>query len=90
MYTNIFTDRSKGANHQFTVVADYIRQHDPKTIGINYAPHFDYHDDFSHGNGLSAFHKEKLERRSTRSTSNGSSRPRRSAWAGTRRAARAS
>jgi Xaa-Pro aminopeptidase len=62
MYTNIFTDRSKGANAQFTVVADYIRQHDPKKIAINYAPHFDYHDDFSHGNGLSAFHKEKLER----------------------------
>jgi Xaa-Pro aminopeptidase len=61
MYTNIFTDRSKGANHQFTVVADYIRQHDPKTIGINYAPHFDYHDEFAHGNGLSAFHKAKLE-----------------------------
>jgi Xaa-Pro aminopeptidase len=62
MYTNIFTDRSKGANHQLTVVADYIRQHDPKKIAINYAPHYDYHDDFSHGNGLSAFHKEKLER----------------------------
>jgi Xaa-Pro aminopeptidase len=61
MYTNIFTDRSKGANHQFTVVADYIRKHDPKTIGINYAPHFDYHDEFAHGNGLSAFHKAKLE-----------------------------
>jgi hypothetical protein len=26
IYTNIFTDRSKGANRQFTVVADYIRQ----------------------------------------------------------------
>jgi Xaa-Pro aminopeptidase len=62
MYTNIFTDRSKGANHQLTVVADYVRQHDPRKIAINYAPHFDYHDDFSHGNGLSAFHKEKLER----------------------------
>ncbi len=62
MYTNIFTDRSKGANHQLTVVADYIRQHDPRKIAINYAPHDDYHDDFSHGNGLSAFHKEKLER----------------------------
>lgn len=61
MYTNLFTDRSKGANHQFTVVADYIRQHDPKTIGINYAPHFEYHDEFAHGNGLSAFHKAKLE-----------------------------
>ena len=61
MYTNLFTDRSKGANHQFTVVADYIRKHDPKTIGINYAPHFEYHDEFAHGNGLSAFHKAKLE-----------------------------
>jgi Xaa-Pro aminopeptidase len=62
MYTNIFTDRSKGANHQFTMLADYIRQHDPKKIAINYEPHYDYHDDFSHANGLSAFHKEKLER----------------------------
>jgi len=62
MYTSIFTDRSKGANHQFTVLADYIRQHEPQKIAINYAPHYDYHDDFSHGNGLSAFHKDKLER----------------------------
>ncbi|MFC1554424.1 M24 family metallopeptidase [candidate division KSB1 bacterium] len=61
MYTNIFTDRSKGANEQFNVVADYIRQNDPQKIGINYAPHYDYHDDFTHGNGLSAFHKDKLE-----------------------------
>ncbi|MFC1555673.1 M24 family metallopeptidase, partial [candidate division KSB1 bacterium] len=62
MYENIFTDRSKGANEQFNVVADYIKEHDPEKIGINYAPHYDYHDDFTHGNGLSAFHKEKLER----------------------------
>jgi len=61
MYTNIFTDRSKGANQQFTVVADYIKKHNPKKIGINYAEHWDYHDDFSHGTGLSAFHKVKLE-----------------------------
>ncbi len=61
MYENIFTDRSKGANHQFTVLADYIREHDPGSIAINYAPHFDYVDEFSHGNGLSAFHKELLE-----------------------------
>jgi Xaa-Pro aminopeptidase len=62
MYTNIFTDRSEGANAQFAVMADYIRQHEPKRIGINYAEHWDYHDDFSHGTGLSAFHKAKLER----------------------------
>jgi Xaa-Pro aminopeptidase len=62
MYQNIFTDRSRGANHQFTVLADYIRQHDPAKIAINYAPHHDYLDDFSHGNGLSAFHKDLLER----------------------------
>jgi Xaa-Pro aminopeptidase len=62
MYTNIFTDRSEGANAQFTVVADYIKKHNPKKIGINYAEHWDYHDDFSHGTGLSAFHKGKLER----------------------------
>ena len=62
MYTNIFTDQSKGANYQLTVVADYIRQADPRKIAIDYAPHYEYHDDFSHGNGLTAFHKEKLER----------------------------
>jgi len=62
MYTNIFTDRSMGANHQFTVVADYIKQHAPEKVGINTADHWDYHDDFSLGTGLSAFHKVKLER----------------------------
>lgn len=64
MYTNIFTEeyRSKGANAQFTAVADYIKKHDSRKIGINYADHWEYHDDFSHGLGLAAFHKEKLER----------------------------
>ena len=61
MYENIVTDRSQGANHQFTVLADYIEEHDPQTIAINYAPHYDYLDDFSHGNGLSAFHLDLLE-----------------------------
>ena len=32
MYTSIFTDRSKGANHQFTVVADYIKKHNPDLV----------------------------------------------------------
>ncbi len=62
MYENIFTDRSRGANHQFTVVAEYIREHDPQKIAINYAPEPEYLDDFSHSNGLSAFHKDLLER----------------------------
>jgi len=64
MYANVFTEeyRSKGANAQFTAVADYIKKYDPKKIGINYAEHWDYHDDFSHGTGLSAFHKAKLEK----------------------------
>jgi Xaa-Pro aminopeptidase len=63
MYTNIFTEeyRAKGANAQLTAVADYIKKTEPKKIGINYAEHWDYHDDFSHGLGLSAFHKAKLE-----------------------------
>jgi len=61
MYESIFTDRSKGANHQFTALADYIRAHDPQKIAINYAPHYEYVDEFAHGNGLSAFHKEMLE-----------------------------
>ncbi len=61
MYENIFTDRSKGANHQFTMLADYIKEHDPQTIAINYAPHYEYVDEFSHANGLSAFHQDLLE-----------------------------
>ncbi len=61
MYENIFTDRSQGANHQFTVLADYIRASDPRKIALDYAPHFAYLDDFSHGNGLSAFHKDLLD-----------------------------
>ena len=80
MYTNIFTDRSKGANHQFTVVADYIRQHDPKKIGINYAPHFDYHDEFATATACRRSTRRSSSRRSTRSTSTASSRPRR--WHG--------
>lgn len=62
MYENIFTDRSKGANHQFTVLADYIEEHDPRNIAINYSPHYEYVDEFSHANGLSAFHKDLLDR----------------------------
>ena len=61
MYQNIFTDRSRGANHQFTVLADYIREHDPRNIAINYDPHYEYVDEFSHANGLSAFHKDLLD-----------------------------
>mgnify|MGYP001819761988 CR=1 FL=1 len=61
MYENIFTDRSRGANHQFTKLAEYIEEHDPRNIAINYAPHYEYVDEFAHGNGLSAFHKDLLE-----------------------------
>jgi Xaa-Pro aminopeptidase len=64
MYTSIFTPeyRAKGANGQFTAVADYIREADPKAIGINTAGPRETIDDFSHGLGLTAFYKEKLER----------------------------
>lgn len=62
LYEDLLKDRSKGGNQQYTVLAEYIEKHDPKKIGINYAEHRDYHDDFSHGQGISAFHKEKLER----------------------------
>lgn len=58
MYESIFTDRSNGADGQFKAVADYIRKVDPKRIGINYDP--SVIDDFSHANGLSHFHYEKL------------------------------
>jgi Xaa-Pro aminopeptidase len=61
MYENIFTDRSQGANHQFTQLADYIREHHPQKIAINYSPHYEYVDEFSHANGLSAFHLDLLE-----------------------------
>jgi len=58
MYENIFADRSNGADGQFTAMADYIRKADPSKIGINY--HTETIDDFSHANGLSHFHYEKL------------------------------
>jgi Xaa-Pro aminopeptidase len=58
MYEGIFTDRSNGADGQFTAVADYIRKADPKKIGINYDNRVI--DDFTHVNGLSHFHYEKL------------------------------
>lgn len=64
MYTNLFTQeyRSKhGAQGQLVAVADYIRKAKPKKIGINTADHWDYFDDFSHGLGLSAYFKAKLE-----------------------------
>jgi Xaa-Pro aminopeptidase len=58
MYETIFTDRKSGAEAQFTALADYIRRADPKTIAISY--HNETIDDFSHANGLSHFHYEKL------------------------------
>ena len=64
MYTNLFTQeyRAKhGAQGQLVAVADYIRKAQPKKIGINTADHWDYFDDFSHGLGLSAYFKAKLE-----------------------------
>lgn len=57
-YEGIFNDRSQGAEGQFRAVADYIRKTDPANIGINYDP--SVIDDFSHANGLSHFHYEKL------------------------------
>ncbi len=58
MYESIFSDRSNGAQGQFEAVADYIRKADPKNIGINYDNRVI--DDFTHVNGLSHFHYEKL------------------------------
>jgi len=58
MYESIFTDRSNGAQGQFETVADYIRKTDPENIGINYDNRVI--DDFTHVNGLSHFHYEKL------------------------------
>jgi Xaa-Pro aminopeptidase len=58
MYEGIFEDKSHGAYGQFEALADYISQADPKKIGINYDN--EIIDDFSHANGLSHFHYEKL------------------------------
>ena len=58
MYEGIFEDRSNGADGQFEALAEYIRQANPKKIGINYDTNVI--DDFSHANGLSHFHYEKL------------------------------
>ncbi len=62
LYEDLFTDRTKGGNHQFTVLAEFIEKVNPKKIGINYADHWEYHDSFSHGFGISAHLKEKFER----------------------------
>ena len=63
MYTNIFTPeyRARGAYAQFEAVADYIRKHNPKRIGINTDENRDHLDDFSHGTGLTALNKTLLE-----------------------------
>jgi len=58
MYESIFTDRSNGPEGQFRAVADYIKKANPKNIAINY--NNETIDDFSHSNGLSHFHYEKL------------------------------
>lgn len=58
MYESIFTDRSNGAQGQFEALADYIHEADPQNIGINYDN--SVIDDFTHVNGLSHFHYEKL------------------------------
>ncbi|MBE0673734.1 MAG: M24 family metallopeptidase [Bacteroidales bacterium] len=58
MYESIFSDRASGAEAQFTAVAEYIKKADPKSIGINYDP--SVLDDFSHANGLSHLHYERL------------------------------
>lgn len=57
-YEGIFKDRTRGAQGQFDAVAAYINKTDPANIGINYDP--SVIDDFSHANGLSHFHYEKL------------------------------
>ncbi|HUS86675.1 MAG TPA: M24 family metallopeptidase [Bacteroidales bacterium] len=57
-YEGIFNDRSNGPDGQFTALADYIRKADPQKIGINYDP--SVIDDFTHANGLSHFHYEKM------------------------------
>ncbi|HKL67435.1 MAG TPA: M24 family metallopeptidase [Bacteroidales bacterium] len=58
MYESIFHDKSNGAQGQFETLADYIKEADPKNIGINYDNRVI--DDFTHVNGLSHFHYEKL------------------------------
>lgn len=58
MYEGIFTDRASGADAQFTAMAEYIRKADPQKIGIDYDN--SVLDDFSHANGLSHLHYEKL------------------------------
>ena len=57
-YEGIFTDRSNGADGQFTALADYIKKANPAKIGINYDN--SVLDDFTHSNGLSHLHYEKL------------------------------
>lgn len=54
-----FSEREKD---QFDYLAEFIRERNPKNIGINYSEHWDYYDHYSQGDGITAFLKDKLER----------------------------
>jgi len=48
-YEPIFTDRSNGWKGQFEAVAEYIRKHDPKKIGLNFSEHWRFGDGLTVG-----------------------------------------
>jgi len=56
-YERLPFDRAKGEQGQFEAVAEYIKKHDPKKIGINVSENW-----VAFGNGLTAGLKQKLEK----------------------------
>lgn len=61
-YESIFTSaqRAQGAEGQFVALANYIEEAKPRKIAINYDT--SVLDDFSHANGLSAYHYHLLQK----------------------------
>jgi Xaa-Pro aminopeptidase len=49
LYEPIFTDRSKGWKGQFETVAAYIKEHDPRRIGLNFSEHWQFGDGLTVG-----------------------------------------
>ena len=49
LYTNILKDKSNDVQGQFDTIVAYIKEHDPKTIGLNFSRHWNYGDGLTVG-----------------------------------------
>lgn len=66
LYEPIFKDRTKGWKGQFEIVAAYIREHDPKAIGLNFSENWAFGDGLTVGlmreleKALDPVHRERI------------------------------